>query len=71
MTRIEYERKRRGWNQTVLAFHAQLTQSDISLIERRRFIPTENYIERIARALGADSDGLLDEVHYERVAAAG
>ncbi|MGH9322583.1 MAG: helix-turn-helix domain-containing protein [Vicinamibacteria bacterium] len=69
MTRLEYERRRRRWNQTELAFHSRLTQSEISQIERRRLIPSPTYAERLGRALGLAPSGLLDEVASERTAA--
>ncbi len=62
MTRIELERRERGWNQTVLAYHAQITQSEVSLIERRRLSPSPRYMQRIARALNLPVNTLLDEV---------
>lgn len=62
MTRVEYERRRRGWTQTELAFHARLHQGEISRIECRRIIPTHLYRERLSRALGVAEEDLLDEV---------
>ena len=62
MTRVESERRRRGWNQTTLGYHAKLSQGDISLIERRRLIPTPTLAKRLARALGIPPDALLEEV---------
>ena len=54
MTRIEYERRRRGWAQTQLAFHARRSQSVVSLIERRRMTPTLAFAARRAWTLGID-----------------
>ncbi|MGE0363245.1 MAG: helix-turn-helix domain-containing protein [Vicinamibacterales bacterium] len=65
MTRLEAERRRRGWNQTVLAFHSGLTQGEISRIERRRSLPSPTYAERLGRALGLSPDALLAEVQPE------
>ncbi len=62
MTRLEHERRRRRWNQTRLAYHARLAQSDISLIERRRLIPTPAVVNRIARALKLQPETILDDV---------
>ena len=62
MTRLEFERRRRGWNQTELAYHSGLTQGEISRIERRVFIPTTTYVERLGRALNVGPDTLMDEV---------
>ncbi len=62
MTRLEYERRRRGWTQTVLAFHARLTQAEISRMERGWLIPTRTIQDRLARALGVDAAGLVEPV---------
>jgi ribosome-binding protein aMBF1 (putative translation factor) len=65
MTRLERERRRLGWNQTVLAYHARTTQCDVSRIERRQLIPTPTYAERLAAALRLNVDELLDEVRAD------
>ena len=62
MTRIEYERRRRAWTQTDLAYHARSTQSQISLFERRVLLPSERTLEKLARALGVRPEGLLESV---------
>lgn len=62
MTRLESERRRRGWSQTVLAYHSRMAQADISRIECRRMRPTAAYLERIGHALGVPPDELLEEV---------
>ena len=62
MTRVEYERRRRGWNQTTLAYHSGTTQGEVSLIERRRLVPTINVAERIARVLELPPESLQDDV---------
>ncbi len=70
MTRIEFERRRRGWTQTTLGYHARMTQSDVSRIECRRFHPTRLYLGRISHALGIPADELLDEVKEDSTTAA-
>lgn len=62
MTRLEAERRRRGWTQTELGCHAQLAQSEVSRLERRRAIPAPNHVHRLATLLGITPDSLLDEV---------
>jgi len=54
MTRIEDERRRRGWAQTHLAFHARTSQRVVSLIERRRMTPMLAFAARRAWTLGID-----------------
>lgn len=61
MTRLEFERRHRGWNQTELAYHAQITQSEVSLIETRRLAPTLHRASRLGQALGIAPEELLDE----------
>ncbi len=62
MTRIEQERRRRGWSQTMLAAWVGLHQPQVSLIERRRLQPNEEQAEQLARLFGVPADALLDEV---------
>ena len=62
MTRLEFERRRRGWNQVSLAYHARLGQGDISMIERRRLMPTPRIVARLAQAVDVQPESLLDEV---------
>ena len=70
MTRMETERRRRGWSQTELAYHSRLSQGDISRIERRRIIPTELYLSRVGRVLGIPLEELLEEVPPQAAGAA-
>ena len=62
MTRLEHERRRRGWSQTTLAAWVGLHQPQVSLIERRRLQPNEEQTEHLARFLGVPTDRLLEEV---------
>ena len=62
MTRLEFERRRRGWTQTVLAFHAGVTPSLVSLVECRRMKPTPTCAARLGQPLGLSGDAVLDEV---------
>lgn len=62
MTRLEQERRQRGWTQTTVAFYAGLTQALISSFERRRLVPSPERAARIARVLGIPPESLLDEV---------
>jgi transcriptional regulator with XRE-family HTH domain len=65
MTQLEAERRRRGLTQTGLAYWANLTQSEVSQIERRRALPSPRHLERLGRALGLPVDTLMDEVPPE------
>ena len=69
MTRLEFERRRLGWNQVTVAFHARVSQGDVSLIERRRLIPTPLIVERLAQAVRVLPTILLQEVTPEGVPA--
>ena len=62
MTVLEAERKSRAWTQTALAFHAEVTQGEISKFERRQAVPRPGQTERLARVLGVPADVLLREV---------
>ena len=68
MTRLEYERRRRAWNQTELGYHARLSQSQVSLFERRVMLPSAWTLEKIARALGVKPEGLLATVSEAELA---
>lgn len=62
MTRLEHERRRRGWSQTQLAAFAAMHQPEISYIERGRMVLSEPQAERLARVVGVPPERLLDEV---------
>lgn len=62
MTLLEAERRRRGWNQTQLAFHAQLTPGEISRFERRKRQPSARHAARLSRVLGLPPEVLQFEV---------
>ncbi len=51
---VRVERKRRGWNQTKLAFRARMHPSCVSLIENGRLAPTTNQLQRLSRVLGLE-----------------
>lgn len=59
---IKALRTRRGWNQTELAFHALMTQGEISKIERRVVLPRPRQAKRLGRVLGVPPEVLLMEV---------
>src|SRR5262245_32384853 len=48
MTRMEFERRRRGWTQIDLAFHSRVTNSEISRYERGQARPYPNQATRLA-----------------------
>ena len=63
MTRLEAERRRRGWSQTVLAARAErLALSDISRFERRYATPYPAQASRLARVLNVAPSDLMTEV---------
>lgn len=67
MLRIRFERIRRGWTQRQLSRLARVTQSDISLIEIGRLLPTQDELGRLALALdvATPADLLRDVVAVE------
>lgn len=54
MTRLEFERTRKGMSQGRLARLARFHQPLISQIERGRLLPTQAEAQRLAEALGLD-----------------
>lgn len=62
MLRIRSERLRRGWSQTVLAYRAKLSTSDISKIENSIQRPYPRQTLALAKALRIAPESLLDEV---------
>jgi transcriptional regulator with XRE-family HTH domain len=63
-TRLEFERRRRGWSRYDLAYHAGLHQPEISNIESgQRSLSEENAI-RIGRALDVRPETLMEPVTY-------
>ncbi|WP_368233485.1 helix-turn-helix domain-containing protein [Anaerotruncus rubiinfantis] len=52
-------RQLKGWTQEDLAHYADLTVSSISKIERGKSNPTLRTLDRIADALGVETDELL------------
>ena len=58
--RIRTLRLRRGWTQTILADHAELTREHISAIETGRSEPGLRALERIAVALETPLRDLID-----------
>lgn len=70
MLRIKFERLRRGWSQTVLAYHATMSVADVSRIESGRLRPYPSQLEKLATALSVQPDALLKDVPAEEAAAA-
>ena len=62
MLRIRQERLRRGWSQTVLAYHAKVSASDVSRIENGMQRPYPRQATALAQALKLTVDMLLEEV---------
>jgi len=52
-------RQLKGWTQEDLAHYADLTVSSVSKIERGKSNPTLRTLDRIADALGVETDELL------------
>lgn len=62
MLRVRSEPLRRGWSQTVLAYHAGLSASDVSRIENGMQRPYPKQAAGLARALEIRVERLLEEV---------
>ncbi|MGD0796873.1 MAG: helix-turn-helix transcriptional regulator [Acidobacteriaceae bacterium] len=58
--RIRALRTRRGWTQSMLADHAELTREHISAVETARAEVGLRALERIARALETPLQDLID-----------
>lgn len=61
-SRLEAERRRRGWSQTELAAKAGLTPADISRYERGWARPYPRQAARLASILGIPPNQLTDRV---------
>ena len=62
MLRVRSERLRRGWSQTVLAYHARLSASDVSRIENGMQRPYPKQATALAKALEIPVAELLEEI---------
>ena len=62
MTRLEQERRKRGWTQIQLAYRAKLQQGDISAMERGRRRLGPKRMARLAKVLGVPAAELLIEM---------
>jgi transcriptional regulator with XRE-family HTH domain len=62
MLRVRFERLRRGWNQTALAFHAGMSVTDVSRVETGRLRPYPKQLQRLATALEIEASKLLEQV---------
>ena len=60
--RVTAERVRRGWTQAELARRAHLDPAILCKIERRRLIPYQAELARLARALKVAATELMTEV---------
>ncbi len=60
--RVRELREERGWNQTVLGYHAGLSPSQISLIETGKRNPSAETLQGIATALGVEVGDLFPKV---------
>jgi transcriptional regulator with XRE-family HTH domain len=58
---IRQARRQRGLTQTQAAALAGLHQSQLSMIERGRLIPSVSQAERLGRVLGIPADRLLGD----------
>ena len=61
MLRVKSERLRRRWSQTVLAYHAGLSASDVSRIENGVQRPYPKQAMALAQALDIELGELLDD----------
>ena len=62
MLRVKFERLRRNWSQTVLAFRTRMSAAEISRIETGRTKPYPGQMKRISRVLGLAAASLLENV---------
>jgi ribosome-binding protein aMBF1 (putative translation factor) len=62
MLRIRWERLRRGWTQTALAYKARLSASDVSKIETGMLRPYPKQARALGAALQVPTNALLEEV---------
>ena len=62
MLRLRLERLRRGWNQTALAFYAEMSAPEVSRIETARMRPYPSQMEKLSRVLELDPEVLLQEM---------
>ncbi|MCC7014110.1 MAG: helix-turn-helix transcriptional regulator [Planctomycetes bacterium] len=58
-SRVASCRAAKGWNQTELAFHANMSAAEISRFENGAREPRVSGLVRLARALGVSADYLL------------
>ncbi len=59
MLRVKELREAKGWNQTILAYHAGLSPSQVSLIETGKRNPSATTLKGIADALGVEVGDLF------------
>ncbi len=62
LLRVKELREAKGWNQTVLAYHARVSPSQVSLIETGKRNPTATTLKGIADALGVEVGDLFPKV---------
>jgi ribosome-binding protein aMBF1 (putative translation factor) len=65
ITKLEYERRRKGWSKSELARRADLNPSTISGLENGRLTPYEVQAAKLGRALGlpkGEWDSLMESV---------
>ena len=67
MTRLKYERVRRGLSLQALGYQAQVQSADVSKMERRISTGYPGQRERLARVLALDPEQLLEEVSTDEV----
>jgi transcriptional regulator with XRE-family HTH domain len=62
MTRLKFERLRRGWSQVELAERAKVANSYISKFERGVALPYDSQARRLSKALQIPTEQLLESV---------
>jgi transcriptional regulator with XRE-family HTH domain len=67
MTRLKYERLKRGLSLQTLGYQAQVQSADVSKIERRIFTGYPSQRERLAQVLDIEPEQLLAEVSADEV----
>ena len=62
MTRLRFEREKRGWSQAKLYELTGISQADMSQLERGLKVLHKGWAERLSKVYGVPADELMKEV---------